>query len=103
MKLSGKMVFNRLAIKKNDVPEKKTFLILPEEVKNKKNPWEIYEDHPNQGIVVGIGDQVTCCEIGDTVLIRDGIGMHVLLDKTEVYHIIYEQDILLVRKNGSTE
>jgi co-chaperonin GroES (HSP10) len=102
MELSGKMVFNRVAIKKIEIPEKKTSLILPEEVKSKKNPWEIYEDHPNQGIVVGVGDQVTCCEVGDTVLIRDGIMMHILLDKDKAYHIIYEQDILLVRKNGST-
>jgi len=103
MKLSGKLTFNRVAIKMITVEKKnKSGLILPD-TKDTDDMIDSYEDHPLQGLVCGIGSSVTVCKEGDTVLLKGGATGYALLDKGTLYSIISESDIVLVRENGGTE
>ena len=100
MELSGKLLFGRVAIKTIEIPQKnRNGLILPESAKTAENAWDLYDDHPFQGIVVGVGDQITSCKKGDIVLLKGNTSMQVLLDEGTVYKIINESDILLVRES----
>lgn len=96
MKISGKLTFNRVAVKMIDVPQvTKTGIILNN---TQKDTIDMYEDHPAKGIVIAIGPDVTSCKEGDIVLINQksyGIGLN---DMGEIYTIIHEGDILLVRE-----
>ena len=98
MKLSGKLTFNRVAIKVIDVPKKSKSGIILSEVKENEDTLSMYEDHPAQGIVIGVGNSVTVCKEGDTVLIKGGTQGTALLDKGTLYSVIYESDVLLVRE-----
>jgi co-chaperonin GroES (HSP10) len=97
MELSGKLTFNRIAIKVIEISKKSKSGIILSEVKE-DDGWSMFEDHPNQGVVVGVGNDVTVCKPGDTVLIKGGINATGLLDKGTLYSIIYEGDVLLVRE-----
>lgn len=99
MKLSGSLTFNRVALKMIEVPKKTKSGIILSEVKDEENVLSMYDDHPIQGIVVGVGSSVTVCKEGDTVLIKGGTRGEGLLDKGTLYSVIYESDILLVRES----
>ena len=106
MKLSGKLTFNRIAIKIIPVEKKtKSSLILLEtkESKDMEDTIDSYEDHPLQGIVCGVGNNVTICKEDDVVLLRGGTSGFALLDKGTLYSIVSESDVILVRENVSTQ
>lgn len=98
MKLSGKLTFNKVAIKVIEVPKKSKSGIILSEVKESDDVLSMYDDHPAQGIVVGVGNNVSICKEGDTVLLRGGTQGTALLDNGTLYSIIHETDILLVRE-----
>lgn len=99
MKLSGNLTFNRVALKMIEIPKKTKSGIILSEVKDEENILSMYDDHPIQGIVAGVGNNVTVCKEGDIVLIKGGTRGEALLDKGTLYSIVYESDILLVREN----
>ncbi len=99
MELSGKLLFNRIAIKLIEVPEKnKRGIFLPESAKSAENIIDRFDDHPFQGEVIGVGEHVTICKKGDIVLLKGDINMPILLDLGTVYQLINETDVILVRE-----
>lgn len=98
MKLTGKLIFTNIAIKQIEIPiKKKSDIILPG--KEDKTMLELtdFDDHPNQGVVVGVGSSVTTCKEGDIVLLTNGAKLSDFNDKGSIYSIVNEGSILMVR------
>jgi len=106
--LTGELTFNAVAVKVIEIEKiKKSTLISlsKEEGDIEKNTIEDFPDHPLQGEVVGIGTNVTQCEVGDVVLIKVSqypTNPFPLNDKGTIYSVYNEGDILLVRKSDVT-
>lgn len=104
MQLSGKLTFNRIAIKSIEIPKtRKSGIVLPDSKFEDNDAFDMYEDHPLQGFVVGVGKDVTSCKAGDIVLIKGNSRADKLMDNGTLYLVIYEQDVLLVRENGGSD
>lgn len=99
MELSGKITFNRIAVKLIDIEKKtKSGIILADSKEGETTTMDSFTDHPHQGEVVAIGTSVSVCKKGDVVLIRDGASPLALNDKGTLFALLYESDVLLVRE-----
>lgn len=104
MILSGKLTFNAVAVKLIEIePEKKSSIIsISEEKDPKPDKLTDYPDHPLQGEVVGVGESVTQCKVGDVVLFKLSSNWtpspYVINDKGTIYQLYNEGDIAIVRE-----
>lgn len=104
MMLTGKLTFNAVAVKPIEVEKiKKTSIITLEKNETPQgDKLDEFADHPLQGEVVGIGEDVKECKVGDVVLFK--LSNHwtpqpyVLNDKGTIYYLYNNTDIALVRK-----
>jgi len=109
MELSGKLTFNAVAIKELFVDKKvkSSIISLDGDKDLSKGRLDDFTDHPMQGEVVGIGNNVTVCKKGDIVLFKiyeGGRPPLLLNDMGTLFFIYNEGDILLVReKNEYTQ
>lgn len=65
MELSGKLTFNRIAVKLIDIEKKtKSGILLADNKDGENTTIDSFKDHPDQGEVIGIGNSVTICKKG---------------------------------------
>jgi len=105
MILTGKPSFNEIVVKQIIIEkEVKSSIISISKEEKPSNSEQItdYPDHPFQGEVVGIGDQVTLCKVGDIVLFKVSSTWmpqpYLLNDKGTTYFIYNQGDIAIVRE-----
>ena len=106
MMLTGKASFNEVIVKQIIIEkENKSSLIIPNskgDDAEKSEQITDFPDHPFQGEVVGVGEQVTLCKVGDTVLFKVSRNWmptpYLLNDKGTTYFIYNQGDIALVRE-----
>ena len=109
MILTGKLTFNAVALKMLPIDKiKKDSLILPSGIKGKEEEESLkdYPDHPFQGEVIGVGENVRECKEGDIVLLKiqpNWMPVPIFLnDKGTMYNVYNNTDILLVREKDGT-
>ncbi len=105
MILTGKPSFNEVVVKQIVIEkENKSTLIIPNKSEEAEKSEQItdFPDHPFQGEVVGVGEQVTLCKVGDIVLFKVSRNWmptpYLLNDKGTTYFIYNQGDIAIVRE-----
>lgn len=100
----GKVLFNGVliqAIGEKAVDKKsKGGIILPDNLDEETaKKIEVYREHPNKGIVIQVGPNVTTCKPGDCVYMTSFPGVP-LIESGVYYLYIREHDIAYVIDKG---